>query len=169
MTNLYIDEGEDEAWVLKGGFDSQKPIYEYSLVCCFLTASVVHFSVMRSTMVKLWHPLVGVLISDLCEKRYLFKFYHELDIDRVINGAPWTFNNRLLVFHRMEEVEDLLLVPLDFKGIPLEDIEERKRPRVSIKALNVSTVPDSMVHNDERVSPSHQHISAATVRWADRK
>ncbi|MBA0729475.1 hypothetical protein Golax_020356 [Gossypium laxum] len=67
---------------------------------------------MRNTMVKLWHPLGGVLVSDLGEKQYLFKFYHELDIDPVINGAPWTFNNQLLVFHQMEEVEDPLQVPL---------------------------------------------------------
>ncbi|MBA0585874.1 hypothetical protein Gorai_016635 [Gossypium raimondii] len=229
---------------------------------------------MRNTMVKLWHPLGGVLVSDLGEKRYFFKFYHELDIDRVINGAPWTFNNHLLVFHWMEEVEDPLqayslkallnnletllanllnmmqrksvevieaicefeltvsgkelelgcdlslrtlakrativtsvwlweddnaifwviilegkikgvilggqnvesssggklnMMDQDFKESPFEDIEGKKRPQVSIKSLNFSTGPDSMVHNDERVSPSDQHISAVAVRRADQK
>ncbi|MBA0828322.1 hypothetical protein Goarm_013006, partial [Gossypium armourianum] len=213
---------------------------------------------MRNTMVKLWHPLGGVLVSDLGEKRCLFKFYHELDIDRVINGAPWTFNNHLLVFHRMEEallnnLETLLasllnmmqrksvevieaicefgltvggkelelgcdlslrtlakrativtsvwlweddntiflgnnlgrknqgsdsrfgqqadlnggklnMMDQDFKESLFEDIEGKKRPRVSIKSLNVSIGPDSMVHNDERVSPSHQHISAVATK-----
>ncbi|MBA0796412.1 hypothetical protein Gohar_007182 [Gossypium harknessii] len=30
----------------------------------------------------------------------------ELDIDRVVKGAPWTFNNHLLVFHRLQDNEN---------------------------------------------------------------
>ncbi|MBA0601223.1 hypothetical protein Gorai_004407, partial [Gossypium raimondii] len=41
-------------------------------------------------------------------------FYRELDIDRVINGAPWMFNNHLLIFHRLKENDDLMQVPLVF-------------------------------------------------------
>ncbi|KAH1106687.1 hypothetical protein J1N35_010455 [Gossypium stocksii] len=30
----------------------------------------------------------------------------EMDLERVINGAPWTFNNHLMVFYRLEKGED---------------------------------------------------------------
>ncbi|MBA0632211.1 hypothetical protein Godav_001001 [Gossypium davidsonii] len=39
--------------------------------------------VMKNTMTNLWHPLRGVQISDLRGRRYLFKFFHEMDIDWV--------------------------------------------------------------------------------------
>ncbi|KAK5843278.1 hypothetical protein PVK06_005730 [Gossypium arboreum] len=36
-------------------------VEEYScLARCFLTASVIHFPVMRSTMANLWHPVKEV-------------------------------------------------------------------------------------------------------------
>ncbi|MBA0791095.1 hypothetical protein Gohar_015694 [Gossypium harknessii] len=46
------------------------------------------WNAMRNTMANIWHPLGGVEISDLGEKRFLFRFYHELDIGRVEKGAP---------------------------------------------------------------------------------
>lgn len=35
-------------------------------------------------------------------------------MDRIIKGAPWTFNNHLLVFQKLFEGEDLLKIPLVF-------------------------------------------------------
>ncbi|KAH1128992.1 hypothetical protein J1N35_000370 [Gossypium stocksii] len=46
------------------------------------------------------------------EKRFLFRFFHKMDIDWVINGAPWTFNNNLLMIHRLEAGDDPFKVPL---------------------------------------------------------
>ncbi|MBA0772980.1 hypothetical protein Gotri_008286, partial [Gossypium trilobum] len=37
-----------------------------------------------------------------------------VDIDRVIKGAPWTFNNHLLVFRRLLEDKDPIEVPLTY-------------------------------------------------------
>ncbi|MBA0625059.1 hypothetical protein Godav_010306 [Gossypium davidsonii] len=44
--------------------------------------------------------------------RFLFQFFHRVDIDRVVKGAPWSFHNHLVVFHRLEDKEDPMLVPL---------------------------------------------------------
>ncbi|KAG8483444.1 hypothetical protein CXB51_023189 [Gossypium anomalum] len=59
---------------------------------------VVQFQVMRNTLTNLWHSLEG--------------FFHRIDIDRVVKGAHWTFNNHLLVFHSLGDIEEPLLVPL---------------------------------------------------------
>lgn len=69
---------------------------------------------MRNTLANIWHPLEGMQITDLGERRYLFKFFNELDISQVIIGAPWTFNNHLLIFYRIQENEDPMAVPLVF-------------------------------------------------------
>lgn len=87
-------------------------MHEYFLVGCFLTGSVVHFPMMRNTIPNIWHPLGGVLILDLGEKRFLFKFYHGLDISKGHKWASWTFNNHLLVFHRLKDSEDPMEVLL---------------------------------------------------------
>ncbi|PPS16548.1 hypothetical protein GOBAR_AA04032 [Gossypium barbadense] len=37
---------------------------------------------MRTTLVNLWHPHGGVKITYMGEKRFLFQFYYEIDLDR---------------------------------------------------------------------------------------
>ncbi|MBA0838052.1 hypothetical protein Goarm_010149 [Gossypium armourianum] len=54
------------------------------------------------------------LIFDLGDQRYLFKIFHNMEIEHVENETPWTFNNHLLILHRLKENEDPLLVPLVF-------------------------------------------------------
>ncbi|MBA0803541.1 hypothetical protein Gohar_013739 [Gossypium harknessii] len=67
---------------------------------------------MRSTMANQWYLLEGVEISELGAKWFLFKFFHKVDVDRVISDAPWTFNSHLLVFHWLREEDGPLAVPL---------------------------------------------------------
>lgn len=74
--------------------------------------SVVQFQAMRNTLANRWHPLGGIEILDLGENRYLFCFIHQVDIERVIKVVHWSLNNHLLVFHRMQDMEDPILVPL---------------------------------------------------------
>ncbi|KAA3460676.1 nucleolin-like [Gossypium australe] len=45
-------------------------------------------------------------------KRILFRFYSEVDLQRVIDGMPWSFNRHLIIFHRLLENEEPSLVPL---------------------------------------------------------
>ncbi|KAH1056793.1 hypothetical protein J1N35_034858 [Gossypium stocksii] len=63
-------------------------------------------------MVSLWHPVRGAQIRDLGEKMYLFQFFHVMDMNRVLKGSLWTFNNHLLVLHRLQCGEDPLKVRL---------------------------------------------------------
>ncbi|MBA0674190.1 hypothetical protein Goari_015800, partial [Gossypium aridum] len=39
---------------------------------------------MRLTLASVWHPIRGVSISDLGRERYLFHFYYEVDVERVM-------------------------------------------------------------------------------------
>ncbi|MBA0689377.1 hypothetical protein Goari_007108 [Gossypium aridum] len=77
-----------------------------------LTDNVVHFPLTRNTLTDLWHPLRGVAISEIGEKRHLFRFYYEIDLKRVSEGMPWMFNRHLIIFHKLEQREDPLQVPL---------------------------------------------------------
>ncbi|KAG8473060.1 hypothetical protein CXB51_034996 [Gossypium anomalum] len=118
LDGLNIDDGEEEeeAVLLPINPVLQKSAYEYCLVGCFLTSSVVHFTVMKTTMANLWHPPRGVQIMNLGGRQYLFKFFHELDVYRVVSGSPWTFNSYLLIIHRLKNDEDLKLVSLIYSA-----------------------------------------------------
>lgn len=65
-------------------------------------------------MENLWHPLGGVQISDLEDMRYFFRFFNKMDVERVENRAPWTFNNHLLILHHLRDEEDPMFVLLVF-------------------------------------------------------
>ncbi|MBA0556647.1 hypothetical protein Golob_026728 [Gossypium lobatum] len=175
LANLRIDNKEDEAWELHGEEGLGKSLYQYCLVGYFLIASVVHFQAVRNAMENLSHPLRGVLISDLGEKHYLFKFYHKVDIDRVVNEPPWTFNNHLLLFHRLKCEEDPLQISLtgglngtgkdlmehDSKDRPIENMEGKKRPRNSNQESYASKSSTWEEHNER--------ISIAAMWQANRK
>ncbi|MBA0845287.1 hypothetical protein Goarm_022928, partial [Gossypium armourianum] len=113
FAGLSLDEEEEEDILqAQGDPDLINNEESLSLVGCFLTASIIHYPAMKSTLANLWHPVKGVQIRDLGEKRYLFKFFHVIDMERVIKGSPWTFNNHLLILHKLQRGEDPLKVPL---------------------------------------------------------
>lgn len=101
LEELHLEDEEEDAFSFSAGEEAQNPSIGFCLVGCFLTASVVNFQATRNTLANLRHPLKGVQISDLGDNRYLFKFFNEVDIHRVITGALWTFNNHLLIFQRL--------------------------------------------------------------------
>ncbi|GMI67915.1 hypothetical protein HRI_000460800 [Hibiscus trionum] len=113
LAALSIEEGEEEILELPPEIQEVPDPYALCLVGRFLTSSVIHFLAMRNTMADLWHPLGGITITDIGEKRFCFKFYHEVDVSRVMEGSPWFFNNHLLLMHRLLPGEDPLLVSLD--------------------------------------------------------
>lgn len=51
---------------------------------------------------------------DLEDKKYLFRFFYEVDIRRVLDGVPWSFNRHLLIFCRLGPRDDPKTVPLYF-------------------------------------------------------
>ncbi|KAK5785224.1 hypothetical protein PVK06_039787 [Gossypium arboreum] len=42
----------------------------------------------------------------------MFQFFHVVDMQRVLAGTPWFFNEHLIVLHELKQGEDPLVVPL---------------------------------------------------------
>ena len=72
---------------------------------------------MQQTLASLWRPGKSVYIKELETNRYLFQFYHELDIKRVIEGSHWSFNRKTLSISRMQKEGNPRDVPLNFLDI----------------------------------------------------
>ncbi|MFQ6644067.1 hypothetical protein Gotur_017502 [Gossypium turneri] len=112
LANLALTDEEEKA------FEEDEAVVDQNLHLCLvghcLTDSIVHFPSLRNTMANLWHPIRGICISDLGDRRFLFQFFHEVDIQRVLAGTPWFFNNHLLLLRRIQPGENPSLVPLIF-------------------------------------------------------
>lgn len=102
IARLHLDDegstGEGEGWEIDLVQEIEEENLDLCLVGIFLTATTVNFMSMKTVLANIWHPLEGVTITDIGEIRFLFRFYCEADLARVVKGAPWTFNNHLLVF-----------------------------------------------------------------------
>lgn len=59
----------------------------------------------------------GLEVHDLGEQRYAFIFYHILDVKKVLEGGPWSFEHNLLVFQQYSEGDDPLSVTLEESDI----------------------------------------------------
>ncbi|MBA0766101.1 hypothetical protein Gotri_015176, partial [Gossypium trilobum] len=68
FVGLTLDEEEEAILQVQVDSDSVREEKALSLVGCFLTAIIIHYPAMKSTMANLWHPVRGVQIRDLGEK-----------------------------------------------------------------------------------------------------
>ncbi|KAL8127313.1 hypothetical protein AgCh_014288 [Apium graveolens] len=81
--------------------------YGYDAKLCvvarFISDGRVDFQAMQQTLVALRKSGMGIYIKDLEANLFLFQFYHEVDIKRIMEGCPWSFNMRALIMARMKE------------------------------------------------------------------
>ncbi|XVF83422.1 hypothetical protein PTKIN_Ptkin16aG0485400 [Pterospermum kingtungense] len=105
---MSLADEEDEGLVLEDVVNNQQPLISYDLyvVGRFLTDRHIRFPIMKDRMASLWRAGRGVAIKEFGSQMFLFQFFHELDLKRVLEGSPWTFDNHLLILHKLgpEEV-----------------------------------------------------------------
>ena len=118
LTTLSLSEGETEFLSLEGVDDvGGENMFELSLVGRFLTDRSINFNFMRDRLSHLWRPGKGVCISEFANQRYIFKFFHVVDLKRVLAGGPWTYDNHLLILHWIQPGEYPNLSPLNYIDI----------------------------------------------------
>lgn len=106
-------EDEDDTGVIVGVEDGNEKKESFVLVGRFLTEKNINFPVMQSVLASLWRPKEGMEIHDIGGYRYSFVFFHIMDLRKVIEGGPWSFEQNLLVYHKMQEMEDAHQVVLN--------------------------------------------------------
>lgn len=96
---LMIDSGEfSNIDSLVGGFDTKLCVVDR-----FLSKGQVDFAAMQQTMAALWRPGMGVYMKELEKNLFVFKFYLEVDVKKVMEGCPRSFNRRALIMQRLKE------------------------------------------------------------------
>uniref|UniRef100_A0A803P1Q3 DUF4283 domain-containing protein n=1 Tax=Cannabis sativa TaxID=3483 RepID=A0A803P1Q3_CANSA len=96
-----IEDKDEEGLFFEAGTDELSEIDDrWLLVGRFLTNRSIDFQPMQNKMATLWQPGRGLYVKELDPNLYLFQFYHEVDIERVVEGSPWTFDRAPLIFER---------------------------------------------------------------------
>lgn len=108
LNNIFLDDEEEGGLAIDEGItlEGEQPFNGFDAKLCvvarFLTEGQVDFPAMQQTLAALWKPCMGVYIKELEVNLFLFQFYHEVDVKRVMEGCPWSFNRRALVMVRMK-------------------------------------------------------------------
>lgn len=112
-------EEEEEGGLMYEGYaeESSEIDLRWCLVGRFLTDVSVDFQAMQHKMASLWRPERGLYVKPLESNRFIFQFYHEIDIKRVIEGNHWTFERFHLVFTRLKEGDNPRTVAINSMDI----------------------------------------------------
>ena len=109
---LSLADEEDGGLELQEEPEERKlKVFRCCLVVQFLTDKNVDFTAMKNMLSSLWRPVKGMCIKELGPNLFLFQFFHELDMRRVITGEPWTFNQHLLVAKWLDKNEQPCHIP----------------------------------------------------------
>lgn len=92
-------------------FVSEKPSYVF-MGQLFAERDVDMLHLQR-TLSRLWIHKEGVNFEKIGCNRFLFKFFHIVNFNRVGNGAPWTFNNKLWTLKEIKDGYSPLLMEID--------------------------------------------------------
>ncbi|KAJ8774797.1 hypothetical protein K2173_017243 [Erythroxylum novogranatense] len=60
---------------------------------------------MKQTLASFWQPFMGVTISKETEGLYLFRFYHNVDVERTLDMYPCTFLNNLFLLNQIHGLD----------------------------------------------------------------
>ncbi|XP_050207874.1 uncharacterized protein LOC126657251 [Mercurialis annua] len=103
------DEGLDFSGV-EGGIETDE--FKWCLVGKFLTDKNVNCVAVKSVLPPIWKPVKGVQITEAAPNLFLFQFFHERDMRRVIDDGPWTFEFHLFICRQLVVGETVAEVEL---------------------------------------------------------
>ncbi|XP_057810308.1 uncharacterized protein LOC131024788 [Salvia miltiorrhiza] len=113
MAGLKLSAEEDELLIDDDIADDTTVAVELCLVGRFLTEQPINFNLMRSRLASIWRPGKGVFMKDIGDGRFIFQFFHELDLQRILDNGPWSYGNFPLILHKLKKGDLPSKVPLD--------------------------------------------------------
>lgn len=117
MEGLRIDDEENESFVLGDDIEEEVNRYDLCLVGRLLTAKNVNSRAMKSKIADAWKPSMEISIKEMNQDMFLFQFYKLEDVQWVLKGGPWMFDNVMLVLHQIAPGENPANVNLWFLNI----------------------------------------------------
>ncbi|CAH9112560.1 unnamed protein product [Cuscuta epithymum] len=120
------------------------------LVGTITSEKSVCFSFFWDTMATVWKRVRGVTINEIGACRYMFQFYSESDMKRVLDEGPWTFDQNLIVLAKLKQGDLPLKVPLNRADFWLQVHHDVPMGYFSVKnAIKIWNFVGSFIKVDE--------------------
>ncbi|XP_050259813.1 uncharacterized protein LOC126704863 [Quercus robur] len=101
MTSLKLTaEEEEDIQVSEEGQLEELEGCVLSLIGKFLTCKPYNRKVAKNTLQRAWGLEKGLQISEVGNNLFQFKFQSEYELNQILKGGPWTFDNQLLMLTR---------------------------------------------------------------------
>ncbi|KAL0337653.1 UNVERIFIED_CONTAM: hypothetical protein Scaly_2040400 [Sesamum calycinum] len=126
-TALSLTESKDAGVVVASSlWYSESDSYDLYLVGRLLSSRLFHADALKSTLLLAFNPGRGMDLKPLEGNRFLLKFNHIVDRNRVLEECPWSFEKNFLILSSIDLNENPQEVNLDWTyfhvhvhGLPL--------------------------------------------------
>ncbi|CAN1780107.1 Uncharacterized protein At4g02000 [Linum perenne] len=112
VADIVLSDEEEELVFNRDDVIATEEDYSLCLVGVLLTNKQYNFPAFQSRMASLWQPGRRVAIEELGNKLVLFRFNHIVDLRRVMELGPWSFDSSLLVLKEVQPGETPYTVDL---------------------------------------------------------
>ncbi|KAL0430337.1 UNVERIFIED_CONTAM: hypothetical protein Sradi_0659700 [Sesamum radiatum] len=131
-TALSLTESEDDGVIIASNlWYSDSDTFDLCLVGRWLSHKPFHADILKSTLLLAFNPVRGMEFKLLDGNRFLLKFHHIVDRNRVLDGCPWSFDKNLLILNSIAMNENPQDVNLDWAafhvhvhGLPLSKMSK---------------------------------------------
>lgn len=164
---LSLSNEDEEGLILEDIPDGEKiEGLERCLVGRLLTNRKVNFVAMQDTLSSIWRPVKGVFMEETDQMNiFLFKFFHDLDLQRVLDDGPWTFNQQALLIRKLnidEQIKDVKLSEL-YMWVQVYDVPIGFRSEFILKSIGnyVGRFMETDTRNFKSMYRSYMRIRVA--------
>ena len=84
---------------------SSKEASVHRLAAKFLTKRIINVEAVARTFKPLWKPAGELKIPDVGRNILVFEFDDALDLERVLEFKPWSYDKSLVIFQKTESME----------------------------------------------------------------
>ncbi|KAK4426428.1 hypothetical protein Salat_1411400 [Sesamum alatum] len=112
---LRLTEEERQRLVLPGGlWHADSDTHRLCLVGRLLSSRVPQFETFSTSVQGMINPVKGMDIRQIGGGRFLLRFNHVIDMNRALEGCPWSFEKNVIILSGIGEKENPLRVDLDW-------------------------------------------------------
>ena len=90
----------------------EEAIPEFVLAAKFLTKRALNVEAIAKTFTPIWRMKNGFRVTKESDHMVIFTFDKQIDLERVLNTEPWSFDKQLMILHRYDKEVDI--IEIDF-------------------------------------------------------
>ncbi|PWA54076.1 hypothetical protein CTI12_AA438450 [Artemisia annua] len=166
MRKINVNEAEEEIVVFDGndGNNDSQSCLKRTILGRIHTDRPYNFQRMKKVLSAAWRPRLPVTFQELDSNMFLVQLGHDVDLRRVMEDGPWSFERNLVVLKSVENDEEpteteMMKVPF---WIRLINMPISKRDESSIRKI-AAKIGDVLEVDDTYFTKGSKHIRVKVI------